>query len=579
MLKIIVIFALLFISSYNISAQNRMPAFEMNTKLGRGINMGNCFEAPSENEWGNPWKPEYFKIMSQLGFQHVRLPIRWESAERSLATSPYTITPAFFDRIQLVVDSALKYNLHIIVNMHHHEALFENPAAQKERFLSQWFQIANHFKDYPNKLLFEVLNEPHGNLTSELWNEYFAAALAEIRKTNPNRVVLMGVADYGGLGSIAKLELPDDEYIILSPHYYNPFNFTHQDAEWVDGANAWVGTKWNDTEVDRETVASEFRFAQQFSETNHIPIHVGEFGAYSKADSESRERWTTFLARWFEENNMSWAYWEFSAGFGIYNPSTKILLTPLVDALLHNEMQEPVPIIATPLYVSDFLSGTDGWSLVSQSGASGSVSASDGKLNVSITNGGTETWHIQLIKNNIALEKDKFYRISFKALATPARGVTFYAGKASDPWNAYSGYNGATLNTEEVTYSSSFTMTSLTDLAGRLVFDLGTSATGITITSVTVEEIHLSGIPTATEETNHLSDILYYPNPVHSLLYIKGSKKYKSAELYDAYGKRWNQFELLPETTILNVETIPSGFYIIRLTGNKSNRVIKIVKE
>ena len=161
---------LLWLGSLASPAQNRLPAFEMNARLGKGINMGNAFEAPSETEWGNPWDPEYFKIISELGFNHVRLPVRWEPEERSMATSPYTINPLFLERIQQVVDTALRYNLHIVINMHHHEALFENPAAQKDRFLSQWYQIADHFKDYPDSLLFEVLNEPHGNPTPELWN-------------------------------------------------------------------------------------------------------------------------------------------------------------------------------------------------------------------------------------------------------------------------------------------------------------------------------------------------------------------------------------------------------------------------
>ena len=162
-------------------AQSRLPAFKMNERLGRGINMGNSFEAPTETIWGNPWSADYFKIISELGFKHVRLPVRWETTERGMETAPYTITESFLNRIQQVVDAARKYKLHIIINMHHHEALFENPSAQKARFLSQWSQIGKRFESYSDSLLFEVLNEPHGNVTPAIWNEYFAEALTEIR--------------------------------------------------------------------------------------------------------------------------------------------------------------------------------------------------------------------------------------------------------------------------------------------------------------------------------------------------------------------------------------------------------------
>ena len=569
---------LLWLGSLASPAQNRLPAFEMNARLGKGINMGNAFEAPSETEWGNPWNPEYFKIISELGFNHVRLPVRWEPEERSMATSPYTINPLFLERIQQVVDTALRYNLHIIVNMHHHEALFENPAAQKDRFLSQWYQIADHFKDYPDSLLFEVLNEPHGNLTPELWNEYFADALTEIRKTNPMRVVVMGIAEYGGLGGIAHLQLPNDEYIILSPHYYNPFNFTHQGAEWVGPqADEWLGTEWKDTEADRETVASEFNYALHFSEANHIPIYVGEFGAYSTADMESRERWTTFLARWFEEQHMSWAYWEFSAGFGIYNPATKAYVMPLVNALLHNGMPEPTPIVATPIYTSNFSDGTDGWTLSTQGDASGSLTTSNGKLSVSIANGGAESWHVQLVKNNIPLQQGKLYRISFKAQAAASRSATFYAGKASDPWNAYSGYNGISMTTLETSFTFSFTMTNPTDPAARLVFDLGLNVTGVMITEVKVEELNF--LVTAVNEEVSRSKIIVYPNPVASFLYSKELVRYRFAELYDLKGQLWATFDIQQDTTRISLEEIPQGLYLLRLTGNGLDDRIKIMKE
>jgi len=559
-------------------AQNRVPAFEMNERLGRGINMGNSFEAPTETEWGNPWKPEYFKIISQLGFKHVRVPVRWETAERSSATAPYTINPVFLDRIQLVVDSALRYNLHIIINMHHHEALYADPVGQKARFISMWGQIAEHFKDYPDKLLFEVLNEPHGNVTTTLWNEFFADALTEIRKTNPTRVVLMGVADYGGLGALSQLQLPNDEYIIVSPHYYNPFTFTHQGAEWVAGADAWMGTTWMDTEADRETVESEFSYALQFSEENHIPIHVGEFGAYSKADIESRERWTTFLGRWFEEQGLSWAYWEFSAGFGIYNPTTKQTVPQLVDALLHNEMPEPIPVIATPVYTSNFSSGTNGWTLSTQGGAAGNLTATGGKLVVNITNGGTESWHVQLVKNNILLEKDKLYRVTFKAKANADRSVTTYAGKASDPWNAYSGYNGVNFGTTESTFVYSFTMISPTDPAARLVFDLGKNTTGITISEIKVEALSFGEPPVTAVEDFH-KKVGVYPNPVSSWLFLEEPEKYETAELFDLHGRRCAKVELKRSTQSINVENLAQGLYLLRLRGSGEVANVRIIKK
>src|SRR5690606_41719967 len=113
-----------------------------------------------------------------------------------------TIVSTFLARIKAVVDAALANDLHISINMHRFDALYDDPAGQKARFLAQWVQIAEYSKDYLDMLLFDVLNEPQGNLTPALWTEYFEDALAEIRKTNPERVVLLGVAEYGGLGGI-----------------------------------------------------------------------------------------------------------------------------------------------------------------------------------------------------------------------------------------------------------------------------------------------------------------------------------------------------------------------------------------
>lgn len=569
----IIFMVILTLSGY---AQGETKAWEMKERLGRGINMGNMFEAPTETEWGNPWKPEYFRIIAELGFTHVRLPVRWETTARSSSNPPYTISATFMNRIKLVVDSALANNLHIVFNMHHHEALFTNPAGQKDRFMAQWRQISEFFKDYPDSLLFEPLNEPNGNLTPELWNVFFPEVLSIIRETNPDRTVLIGTPEWGGLGGLPKLEIPDDDNIILTIHYYNPFNFTHQGAEWSgEQSQAWLGTKWFDTEADRAVIHNEFQLAKNISEEHNIPIHVGEFGAYSKADMESRARWTTYLARWFESQGFSWAYWEFSAGFGIYNPSTKKLVDPLVNALLYNPIPEPARVVATSIYSSNFNTNTDGWSLNRSGGAAGSLTRSNGRLNVQVTNGGTEGWHAQLVKTGIRLEKGKTYRVSFKANAPVARSMTAYTGKNSDPWNAYSGYNSMYVTTEEGSFSYQFTMTA-DDFAARIVFDLGGVSSGFNIWDIKLESIVIT--PTSSEQIRG-SLLKTYPNPFDREIFIDNPGSYRQAALYNASGSKIRDFNLMQGMNQLQVAGLQPGLYILNVTGDGPAENIKLLRK
>lgn len=578
-------FALLLFLGFSLLSQAQ-TIFDLNEKLGRGINYGNMFEAPSETAWGNPWQDDYPEIISNLGFNHVRIPIRWEPAVRSSAVAPYTIEPAFLTRIKEVVDKTLENNLMAIVNMHHHEALYEDPAGNKARFLAQWEQISAFFKDYSEDVVFEIMNEPHGNLSPTLWNEYYQDALEVIRVDNPTRAVLIGTADYGGLGGLPQLELPeDDDHVIVTIHYYNPFPFTHQGAEWVgEHADEWVGTEWLDTDLEREVIENEFSYLKTLAAEKNIPVNIGEFGAYSKADLVSREKWTTFLGRYFEEQGWSWAYWEFSAGFGIYEPNGQTYVDELVNALIHNEMPEPATYERTTLYQSDFSTDNDGWSLAANNGASAQLNRANNALSVNISSVGSQNWHIQLSKNGFSLQAGKKYSYSFTGSATDSRATSCYLGKSSDPWTQYSS-TGATLTTTEQTFSGVLDMTE-SDGSARMVFDLGSSTENVTIKNIKVEELEYKAPgekptdpvdPPLNIETGQLIDT--YPNPNHGLLNIQNSKDYHEFTLVSMQGHVLLRSELSAGLNTIDLTSAPKGLCLGILTGHQDRAIIKVLNQ
>jgi endoglucanase len=315
-------------------ADAREAAFRMNERLGRGINLGNALEAPREGQWGVTLQAHYFQLIKEQGFQSVRVPIRWSAHAQQ--QEPYTIDEKFFQRVDWVVEQALKNDLAVILNIHHYDEFVKDPAGQRARWLALWEQIAARYQGAPETVLFELLNEPNGAaMSARVWNELAAAGLEVVRQTNPQRFVVIGPTNWNNVDHLVSLELPEDDHRLLATfHYYNPFQFTHQGAEWNPGSDAWLGTTWDGTKTEEFAVRRDFDKAKAWSEANHRPILMGEFGAYSKADMPSRGRWTAFVAREAEARGFSWAYWEFCSGFGIYDPHLRLFFPVLVEALI-----------------------------------------------------------------------------------------------------------------------------------------------------------------------------------------------------------------------------------------------------
>jgi len=245
------------------------------------------------------------------------------------------IEPEFFLRVEWALKQARDNNLKVVLDMHHYEELESNPEAHSERFLALWSQISERLKGQGTDVAFEIYNEPAKNLEAEKWNQLFDRALKLVRVKNPERIIVVGPSHWNSIDKLSTLKLPDDERLIVTVHYYEPFHFTHQGAEWVGKeSSAWLGTKWTGSAEEIAAIKASFDKTQLWARDNKRPIYLGEFGAYSKAEIDSRARWTEAVHKEAEGHGFSMAYWEFCSGFGAYDSVQNCWRAPLLKALV-----------------------------------------------------------------------------------------------------------------------------------------------------------------------------------------------------------------------------------------------------
>ncbi len=110
--------------------------------------------------------------------------------------------------------------------------------------------------------------------------------------------------------------------------------FTHQGAPWAAEHKDRVGVVWTGTDQERRRIDLDFLRAQQWAIAHDRPVHLGEFGAYDRADMDSRARYTAAVARAAERLGWSWAYWQFDSDFVVYDVDKDAWVEPLRGALV-----------------------------------------------------------------------------------------------------------------------------------------------------------------------------------------------------------------------------------------------------
>ena len=323
-----------FKNIFNITDYFIAPACDENTdialNINRGINMP-CMESGFARDY--IMEKETFENVRNKGFDFIRLPVNFgwmldfdgrlnESAMRNLDT---------------VLKLALESDLTVLLDLHGWSDFTENPDAQNiERLISIWEHVAERYADYSKKLCFEILNEPNNDsdkLSDIKWNYIQLSTVAAIRKIDDDRTVVLSPMNWNSAHKLSSMLVNrSDKNIVIDVHNYEPMNFTHQGAEWLDGA---YKEKIPFSKDMLDTFEQALTVAEEYQKKTGIKVIVGEFGVYEKQVSE--EDVSQFLSgavKLMKKHNLSWGYWEYNAGFGAFDYAKKEWKPFVADALL-----------------------------------------------------------------------------------------------------------------------------------------------------------------------------------------------------------------------------------------------------
>lgn len=299
---------------------------EITAEMGAGWNLGNTFDGhtgftPGETIWQNvTTTKELIKSVHDLGFNTIRIPVTWGTMIDD--KNGYTIDEDWISRIQDVVDYAIEQDMYVIINIHHDGAeqmgwlriATTDKTNLMMKFKSVWTNIAEHFKDYDEHLIFEAMNEVKGegmSLAEENkvimdLNQIFVNSVRATGSNNAKRwLVVCGKYNYidSLVNTKGGFELPKDSVenrIMLSVHCYTTWNFC--------GAENLQTTAYS-LETLQGSNERELSQLEQFT-SQGIPVIVGEYGCINKDNTEERAFFIEGMNKIFKKYNLIGIYWD-----------------------------------------------------------------------------------------------------------------------------------------------------------------------------------------------------------------------------------------------------------------------------
>ena len=296
------------------SAAPARDAFAAAARLHRGVNVLG-YDPVWKDAAQARFQPRHFAIIKKGGFDFIRLVLQ----AFGHMDADNRLDPQWLATLDRVVRQARAAGLSVIIDEHDFNICSDDPAACLPKLTAFWQQIGARYKHAPDRVLLELLNEPHGKLDAAQWNALLAKIIPVVRATNPRRTLVIGPTDWNSLSKLGALTLPaGDRNILVTFHYYEPFRFTHQGAPWTANRDLHGISL---TAADESRIGADLDTVAAWSKANARPVLLGEFGAFDKSGTPiaDRARYTKTVRRGAEARGFPWAYWQFDGDFIVYD--------------------------------------------------------------------------------------------------------------------------------------------------------------------------------------------------------------------------------------------------------------------
>ncbi|WP_311080841.1 cellulase family glycosylhydrolase [Paenibacillus polymyxa] len=292
-----------------------------------GWNLGNSLDAVGADEtaWGNPRITQaLIQQIAAQGYKSIRIPVTWD---KHIGAAPnYTVESAYMNRVEEVVRWALDANLYVMINVHHDSWTWVSSMEPKHdevlaRYNALWTQIAQRFKDQPNKLMFESINEPRfseGGTTDEakmnqMLQELNVSFHKIVRASGGNNatrpLVLPGLDTAPAQAKINELYNTitklNDPNLIATVHYYGYWPFSVN----IAGHTTFDKDTKNDIIQTFDNVYNTFV-------AKGIPVIVGEYGllGFDKhtgvIEQGEKLKFFEFLTYYMKEKKITGILWD-----------------------------------------------------------------------------------------------------------------------------------------------------------------------------------------------------------------------------------------------------------------------------